>query len=253
MYAFVVSLLTLRHSFRCIGNRANRCVAVAENAWELIVQELNAVPIWAVETDGKLYSQQGTVFAYTQLTDSQTILQQLRGTYPDASFSLQPIGLGTLLQQGGLLGDDSVRSISTKLVGSPAERQAARSLMIGPHPNPVGTASVPVFHLGPLAWRTPNDEEQLRWPLFFRFCDVQATWSAIGGGAPMPTVETLTLHALLSMLRSVSRSLPGQPIFCPPLDGLEFMQKEGMRLRELAGMPISNQGMIDVTDTTLEG
>ena len=204
---------------------------------------LDAVPVLGVllSSEGKLYSDDdGGALVYTHLGDAHRVLAQLKAAYPQTAFELQPLPLGKILRRAdGPLGCGvgSGRQ-AARLIGSPAERRAARDLAVeaeaaaegaDAHPTAWG---VPLFHVGALGGESEGSAGL--WPLLLRQDDVATMWAELGGGAPMPPVSTLDLAWLVAMLRTDAAQAPGTPQLCAPLDTEQFVREASREVSKQA-------------------
>lgn len=219
--------------------------------------------------DGKLYggperkdSRIQPAMVYTQLADANQVLGKLPEAYPGTEFSLQPLSLGAVMRQSGMLGDgnrealDDGAEVSTHavLVASPDQKRTARkiradraastamatedeptaaaasaSVDAAPGPPTAGEVPfVPVFHCGPLAWREAEGEPpSTLWPLFFRLEDLETMWRQVGGDAPQPPPEATDLAALLSPEGGLpEESASARLLLCAPLDAIDYMRSQ---------------------------
>lgn len=198
-----------------------------------VIADLDTVPVFAIATNGKLYSTEAGCMVYTQLVDATRVIAQLQATYPAEAFALEPLSLGTVLSESGML----VKRASppkVMLVPSADAKRAARELSTktdaaeleeGVSTVPkrwLPLRQVPIFHIGALAGRgTAEEAESKIWPLFFRLCDIDRMWEELGEGKP-PPVQAMDLAVLVAHLREPF-SAPGTPMLCAPLDGLDFV------------------------------
>jgi len=239
---------------------------------DVLLSELDTVPVFGilVVADGKLYggpegkeSRIQPAMVYTQLADANQVLGKLTEAYPGIEFSLQPLSLGAVMRQSGMLGDgnrealDDGAEVGTRavLVASPDQKRAARKIRadraasnaMGTEDEPSAAAAaaatasvdatpgppkvvqvplVPVFHCGPLTWREAEDEPpSTLWPLFFRVDDLETMWRQVGGDAPQPPPEVTDLAALLSPEGGLpAEAASARLLLCAPLDAIDYMR-----------------------------
>ena len=218
-----------------------------------VVADLDAVPVFAIATAGKLYSfDNGGCMIYTGLADATRVLAQLQSTYPEEAFEVQPLSLGTVLSESGWLVKRDAPPMAT-LVASADAKRAARELRAAGHASACDDilnsavpkrwqplTTVPIFHIGALQTRATSagtqgsgpDAADSTWPLFFQTGDIDELWTQLGApGAERPPVHVIDLATLLVGLREPSAA-PGTPLVCAPLDALEFVAEQSRKLRE---------------------
>ena len=222
------------------------------------MDDLNTVPVFGILTeDAKLYgTDEAGCMIYTQLKDAHRILAQLQSTYAESTFELHPLALGTVLNEAGLLATQREHAPQITLVASPEATKEARRLRAAaaaegkadpdsPADAPrrrANLASVPIFHVGPMAMHgSAHDAKQageldasegteLVWPLFFRTDDIERLWAELGQEATEPPpVEVMNLASLIACLRDPSAA-PGKPLVCAPLDALEFVREQQRKM-----------------------
>jgi len=222
-----------------------------------VIADLDNVPVFAIVTNGKLYStDESGCMIYTQLADASRVLAQLQAAYPAETLELEPLSLGAVLSESGLLVKRDAPPKIT-IVASPDAKRRARELRAnaessGVHevvPSAVPKrwrplAAVPIFHIGALAGRgfaaaaVANDgtadataaddgvDAELIWPLFFQLSDIDELWAELGDkGTERPPTRAINLAALVAILREPG-SAPGKPLVCAPLDALEYVAEK---------------------------
>jgi hypothetical protein len=238
------------------------------NTLQQVVTELNTVPIFGIATENaKLYGAEGLgCMVYVHLQDAHRVLAQLQATYPESPFDLQPLELGTVLTESGLIARISGPRPRVTLVASSDARNAAKRLRAPTldRQEPVKPASrrlkllqsIPVFHIGTLRLRTAaagstgsqqeggagstgsqreGQEQEELWPFFFEAGDVERMWTELGEeGAPCPPMQATDLAHLVKVLLEPRLASSGRPVVCAPLESVEYMRSRESEAARLA-------------------
>ncbi|KAL3927178.1 MAG: hypothetical protein SGPRY_002946, partial [Prymnesium sp.] len=204
------------------ASRARVHIAAALDGWDpkvlsAVVRELDSVPLFAIRltSENTLYGAESGSMMYSQLPDVHRVLAQLSSTYPETSLEILPLGLGSTLEQAGILGDDQ-RSVDgessprANIIASPQELKNARSLGYKAQSNMPNGLDLPVFHIGDLEWHNRQDaRSEILWPIFFRAVDVDALWAEAGSADAKPEVQVVCLGEVVERLRAHASGQPG--------------------------------------------
>ena len=96
---------------RCVPHSAPKAAAAVPTRPAALHAAPSQVPVFAIllKEEGKLYGgpmdDQGVqpAMVYTQLEDAQRVIGQLTETYAETALELQPLALGAVLRQSGVL------------------------------------------------------------------------------------------------------------------------------------------------------
>jgi hypothetical protein len=212
-----------------------------------VVEDLNSVPVFGILTeDKKLYgTDEDGCMIYTYLDDALRVLAKVQETYPDNPLQLEPLALGTVLKEAGLLAPRKDPKRIT-LVPSPDASREARQLAAsaagtdtdsGAKRRRGNLARVPIFHIGPVTWNTNSEAQEessaeeaagsdtTLWPYFFSLVDVDRFWAEVGEkDIEKPPVQATDLASLIKILRSPSTE-EGQPMLCGSLDAIQYLRE----------------------------
>lgn len=231
-------MLTPRATDRIVPHRA--WMVAGRRPVSAVVEDLNAVPVFGIATDnGKLYStDESGCMVYTHLDDVLRVIAQLPAVYATESLEVQPLELGTVLFESGLLVKRTEKCPPISLVASPEAKREARQLR-GADGSTSDTsttgsrkwrqlAGVPLFHIGAVTWNSTAQTEEAFWPVFFRRSDIETLWETVGAGTALPPVQVTDLAALIAFLREPSTA-PAKPMVCASLDAIEYERSRAKR------------------------
>lgn len=238
-------VLTPRAAVRTMPHHA--CMVAGRRPVSAVLEDLNAVPVFGIATDnGKLYgTDESGCMIYTHLDDVLRVVAQLPGVYAADSLEVQPLELGTVLFESGLLVKRAEKCPPISLVASPEAKREARQLrgadwaasdtnVIGSRKKRRQLAGVPLFHIGAVTWNSTAKADEAFWPVFFRRSDIETLWETVGAGAELPPVQVTDLAALIAFLREPSTA-PARPMVCAPLDAIEYERSRAKRAVEEQG------------------